>query len=275
MFQWLNDLLVGATDQQQDDILGALQEATGYSPDASDSVAIDIPEFTTTEADAFLDAIPDWQSYLSPPAADFLEIAVAPDDPQFSNYVLTKDLFDLSPEEADILQQVGFETAEPPTRKLVHSNYFVTINTNMKPPEDRAYEIAAKFRAWLVGFVFTNSVYEQVFVLNNGADTFSKDNVESIKSIITLEIGQVQKRLHAHVLLNVAHRSRLHINFPRFKAILNQNSFDSAIKGFYCNWNLLRDRSGVIDYMAKGTLRALEQKDLLSTEPSLRRIVGV
>lgn len=246
------------TQQQQTDVYDALLQALGPAV---------VPQLTDEDANTFNDYVGSLQGYLNPinPGEDPAGIPTLDHEPDFSNFVLAKDIF---PYWDDVVEAVG------PVRKKRYSNYFITINTNRRPPTADPYSMADKFRTWLANFVFTNAVYKEAFVLNNGADEFNDENVDKITTLITVEVGSKQKRLHAHILMNVAHYSVLKVDFRRFKNIVDSNSFDASIRSYYINWQLGRDKSYVIDYMAKRTIQGLQKKGLFDHTPSLKAVVG-
>lgn len=278
-FPWLTSLLTGASAQQETDIYDALLQALG--PELPTEQEQEVPVFTQEDVDAFGDfgLATDWLDFLNPGAnvsQSALEIPIGEGEPQFNNFVIAKDIFDFDtfgdsfvPGETITEEDTGIAR----TRKKAWSNYFITINTNRKPSPDRAYAQASEFRNWLVNYVFTNDMYRQVLVLNGGADTYDTDSVQNISTIVVVEVGGKQNRLHAHVLMNIEHTSNVLVDYPRFKALCDANPHEPSIRGYYINWQLGRDKNFVIQYMAKQTVRALQTKALGQREPSLERIV--
>ena len=104
-------------------------------------------------------------------------------------------------------------------RKLEHSNFFITINTQKKIDSlDDPEGFQERFENVLRD-LFQNETYQdELIVFKNPDDAPHME--ELITDIFTsgrMEIGGIQRKLHGHILYEIHHYSRLHLSFDFIK----------------------------------------------------------
>lgn len=103
-------------------------------------------------------------------------------------------------------------------RRRQESNFFITINSNKSPSDEREMSVG---RARMAEMLRRLSDYKMIakFIRFGPRDVAYADDrfadiVESVEWSGAIETGDQQHRLHAHAWLTIVHYSQIHINVP-------------------------------------------------------------
>lgn len=112
------------------------------------------------------------------------------------------------------------------TRGVVfYSKFLVSLNTNIKPMGvDHQIFLERKLRNLIDENFQGPNILANIKILNDpDADTDTKEQlIEKVNVTFSLEIGKKARggRLHAHVIVDIRHRTKIHINADRLRDML-------------------------------------------------------
>lgn len=97
------------------------------------------------------------------------------------------------------------------TPRVKHSAFFITINTNKGGGQCDSGKLAQEFDDLLDElFGVEKNFYDIIKFLVPG-HTVNK-NIKDVDNMYVTEVGQIMGRVHGHVLSQIRHTSRIHIN---------------------------------------------------------------
>jgi hypothetical protein len=133
-----------------------------------------------------------------------------------------------------------------------HSNFLITLNLNQqyhkdehKANIDNDMEI---FDGLLVEFL--NHIEGYVRLPEDIA--YNDDNIKDVSADYVVEVGNIKKQIHAHIMLKFKHFTRIQLNFGKIKEFFKKKL---GLKNVYMQAKLLRPSASenVIDYLDKMT----------------------
>lgn len=136
------------------------------------------------------------------------------------------------------------KTRQKVPKKLAHSNFLLTINTQRVYDEGtpQLTEDRALFEKIIEKFLHN---IENYLKIKEDGVSFSKKYFEDIRADYVVELGTKQRRLHTHIMLMIAHRTKIHLdeNAIReyFKKELNVDSLYYNRKVFYSSEQNIQD----------------------------------
>lgn len=122
-------------------------------------------------------------------------------------------------------------------RRKQESNFFITINTNKSPSDERHKE--AEYRLKGVLEVLAEKRFMAGYMLFGPHDTTGStyrndkfaDVVENVEWKAAVETGEVMNRVHAHIWLTVTHYSQIQVNVHTLAAE-TKRLFNGRIGGY-------------------------------------------
>lgn len=102
-----------------------------------------------------------------------------------------------------------------PIRKLRESKFFLTINPNFRPKTDEESHERSKDFAFVLDRVFSQPAFPWLFKFGQFDPAYQQDTLVHIKSVdvdCAIELGEKQKRMHAHAIVDVRHESKVTID---------------------------------------------------------------
>jgi hypothetical protein len=153
--------------------------------------------------------------------------------------------------------EVKIKIVEPETKpgkkkknSLRHSNFFLTVNTNkyVQPMSEEAEEVVIHFIEGLKN-IFTKDKIKLYVKFKKEGHTFTNQFIRDVKVEAVPEIGEVQNRLHVHILLAFSHRSCIHLDLEKIK---NEFMKEFNLENIYINVRSFFDaKANFEDYMNK------------------------
>lgn len=133
-------------------------------------------------------------------------------------------------------------------KRLRHSYYLITINTNLIYYEDneRSEQLKEAMRQ-TVNSIFGPKLDEIVRLKRDKRrvdEPIDPNDVEDVKFKYGFEVGKEQHRLHIHGILLIDHRSTLWINSKRAQNMFieSMNSYEGVeMSNVYMNFELMKD----------------------------------
>jgi hypothetical protein len=116
-----------------------------------------------------------------------------------------------APDMANVKRAKELTSKSMPHGAKNHSGFLITINSNVKPI-DSAHEqfIADAMREIVGGKLFDNNHFLRMIKWLEGKRDPSL--IKHYEAEFAIEVGSQQKRVHAHVLLNCWHNTRIHLD---------------------------------------------------------------
>lgn len=142
-----------------------------------------------------------------------------------------------------------------------NSGYLITVSTNIRPKNDaEAEEVSECLRETLEELLEAEGLREVIDFRKRG-HRFTSDFVDDVNSEFVIEIGRMPRgrRVHAHVLLLIKHRSNLRLNYNKLRAFINDTLGDGRCPQFVRAYVQVKFLKGVFDikkYLRKELERA-------------------
>jgi len=131
-----------------------------------------------------------------------------------------------------------------------HSNFMITLNLNQQYHKDEHKANIENdmdiFDGLLVQFL--NQI-EQYVKLPEGV-VYNDDNIKDVSADYVVEVGDIKKQIHTHIMIKFKHFTRVQLNFPKIKEFFKKNL---GLKNIYMQAKLLRPSASenIIDYLEK------------------------
>jgi len=134
--------------------------------------------------------------------------------------------------------------------KPIHSNFLITLNLNQQYHKD---EHKANLNSDMDAFddvinKFLNGI-ENFIRLPQGVQ-FNDDTIKDVNADYTIEVGDIKKQIHTHIMLKFKHHTRIQLNFQKIKEFYKK---EMGLKNVYLQAKLLRPSASenIIDYLEK------------------------
>jgi hypothetical protein len=134
--------------------------------------------------------------------------------------------------------------------KPIHSNFLITLNLNQQYHKD---EHKANLEGDMSYFddainKFLNSI-ENFIRLPSGVQ-YNDDTVKDIAADYVVELGDIKKQVHSHIMLKIKHHTRIQLNFQKIKEFFKQ---EMGLQNLYLQAKLLRPSASdnIIEYLNK------------------------
>jgi len=117
-------------------------------------------------------------------------------------------------------------------KRLRHSNWFITINTNEMFTDLQGGQFAE--RAQLLQDVWVSIVdnlHDFVTFIDEktgepvAEDRWNRENIERVDNEFSVERGPKTKMLHLHAILMIAHRTKLRLNLDKIRRYVRTHIF--------------------------------------------------
>lgn len=134
--------------------------------------------------------------------------------------------------------------------KPIHSNFLITLNLNQQYHKD---EHKANLNSDMDAF-------EQVIynLLNNVENfvrlpegvQYNDDTIKNVDADFVVEVGDIKKQIHTHIMLKFKHQTRIQLHFQKIKEFFKK---ELQLKNVYMQAKLLRPSASenIIDYLEK------------------------
>ena len=134
--------------------------------------------------------------------------------------------------------------------KPIHSNFLITLNLNQQYHKD---EHKANLNSDMDAF-------EQVIydLLNNVENfvrlpegvQYNDDTIKNVDADFVVEVGDIKKQIHSHIMLKFKHHTRIQLHFQKIKEFFKKQL---QLKNVYMQAKLLRPSASdnIVDYLNK------------------------
>jgi hypothetical protein len=135
-------------------------------------------------------------------------------------------------------------------KKPSHSNFLITLNLNQQYHKDKQ-NINNDMEIFDVHINEMLNNIEQFIRLPEGI-LYNDDNVKDVAADYVVEVGNIKKQIHAHIMLKFKHHTKIQLNFTKIKEFFKKKL---GLKNIYMQAKLLRMSSSdnIIDYLNKMT----------------------
>ncbi len=132
----------------------------------------------------------------------------------------------------------------------IHSNFLITLNLNQQYHKD---EHKANLNSDMDAFddvinKFLNSI-ENFMRLPEGVQ-YNDDTVKDVNADYVVEVGDIKKQIHSHIMLKFKHHTRIQLHFQKIKEYFKK---EMGLKNIYMQAELLRPSASdnIVDYLNK------------------------
>jgi len=97
-------------------------------------------------------------------------------------------------------------------KKIRYSSFYITLNTNTKYEDAILFEKAELLESILKRILSADQIIQLLVPREEGVEL----NAESVKKITSqagIEVGETNGFLHAHILIEVSHYTKIHLNY--------------------------------------------------------------
>jgi len=109
-----------------------------------------------------------------------------------------------------------------PAKRLRHSNWYLTLNTNQEVNEEQIAERSQQFKKALEVLFSPEEI--QKFLYSPLGDPIDETTIKKIDTESAIEVGSKNKYLHCHCLFAVSHYTRLRLKYDvireRFQSLM-------------------------------------------------------
>jgi hypothetical protein len=137
-------------------------------------------------------------------------------------------------------------------KKPSHSNFLITLNLNQQYHKDEHKQnIDTDMEVFDVHINEMLNNIEQFIRLPEGI-LYNDDTVKDVAADYVVEVGNIKKQIHAHIMLKFKHHTKIQLNFTKIKEFFKKKL---GLKNIYMQAKLLRMSSSdnIIDYLNKMT----------------------
>jgi len=137
-------------------------------------------------------------------------------------------------------------------KKPSHSNFLITLNLNQQYHKDEHKQnIDTDMEIFDAHINEMLNNIEQFIRLPEGV-AYNDDNVKDVGADYVVEVGNIKKQIHAHIMLKFKHHTKIQLNFTKIKEFFKKKL---GLKNIYMQAKLLRMSSSdnIIDYLNKMT----------------------
>jgi hypothetical protein len=137
-------------------------------------------------------------------------------------------------------------------KKPSHSNFLITLNLNQQYHKDEhKANIDTDMEIFDVHINEMLNNIEQFIRLPEGV-LYNDDNVKDVGADYVVEVGNIKKQIHAHIMLKFKHHTKIQLNFTKIKEFFKKKL---GLKNIYMQAKLLRMSSSdnIVDYLEKMT----------------------
>jgi hypothetical protein len=134
------------------------------------------------------------------------------------------------------------------------SSFLVTTNTNYRPSTDaESYEMGAKLEAALKE-AFTQKGFAHFVKFLEPGHSWTPQFIKDVNVKFAVELGHDQRgrRIHAHSLIHIKHRSKIRIDTGKLKSLLTELMGDAKMKNMYINVRIVTTDRNLEEYLSKG-----------------------
>ena len=133
-----------------------------------------------------------------------------------------------------------------------HSNFLITLNLNQQYHKDEHKANIDNDMEIFDGLLVEFLNHIEGYVRLPTDIVYNDDNIKDVSADYVVELGNIKKQIHAHIMLKFKHFTRIKLNFGKIKKFFKKKL---GLKNVYMQAKLLRPSASenVIDYLDKMT----------------------
>ena len=133
-----------------------------------------------------------------------------------------------------------------------HSNFLITLNLNQQYHKDEHKANIDNDMEIFDGLLVEFLNHIEGYVRLPEDIVYNDDNIKDVSADYVVEVGNIKKQIHAHIMLKFKHFTRIQLNFGKIKEFFKKRL---GLKNVYMQAKLLRPSASenVIDYSDKMT----------------------
>ena len=133
-----------------------------------------------------------------------------------------------------------------------HSNFLITLNLNQQYHKDEHKANIDNDMEIFDGLLVEFLNHIEGYVRLPTDIVYNDDNIKDVSADYVVELGNIKKQIHAHIMLKFKHFTRIQLNFGKIKEFFKKRL---GLKNVYMQAKLLRPSASenVIDYLDKMT----------------------
>jgi hypothetical protein len=133
-----------------------------------------------------------------------------------------------------------------------HSNFLITLNLNQQYHKDEHKANIDNDMEIFDGLLVEFLNHIEGYVRLPTDIVYNDDNIKDVSADYVVELGNIKKQIHAHIMLKFKHFTRIQLNFGKIKEFFKKKL---GLKNVYMQAKLLRPSASenVIDYLDKMT----------------------
>jgi len=133
-----------------------------------------------------------------------------------------------------------------------HSNFLITLNLNQQYHKDEHKANIDNDMEIFDGLLVEFLNHIEGYVRLPEDIVYNDDNIKDVSADYVVELGNIKKQIHAHIMLKFKHFTRIQLNFGKIKEFFKKRL---GLKNVYMQAKLLRPSASenVIDYLDKMT----------------------
>lgn len=137
-------------------------------------------------------------------------------------------------------------------RRIKHSGWFITINTNVSADKEGGGEVLEQLREAMAAIFDPQNLFLIIDVKEEGV-LFNGNTVHDTSTVFSIEIGKASRgrRIHAHALLHVYHHTMIHLSHDGLLEQLHLHVTHPLVKGFHIDWKMVRSDADILNYIEK------------------------
>jgi len=136
--------------------------------------------------------------------------------------------------------------------KPKHSNFLITLNLNQQYHKEEHIKNLENDMSVFDDVInkFLNSI-EHYVKLPEGTP-FSDEIIKDVSIDYTIEVGDIKKQIHTHIMIKFKHHTRIQLDFLKIKEFFKK---EMGLKNIYLQAKLLRPSASdnILDYLDKMT----------------------
>ena len=153
--------------------------------------------------------------------------------PEFTNKVIVSDLNTIDDDDTNYWGAAK-QTTKKQMRRLRHSNFYITLNTNKCFPDRQDPDLLkmSKKLTRALESALGESELPSYVQFRDSLHRWSKQWIKSVRSQSVVEVGGKKHCLHSHSLVCIAHYSNVYLKLPKLKARFKE---ELGLENLYLN----------------------------------------
>jgi hypothetical protein len=135
----------------------------------------------------------------------------------------------------DVGTNIGKERTSAQKNRIRHSNWLVTVSTNIRPQSNEESHRVGNDLHQSVKSMLTSENMPNIIDFKVDGDGL--DKIETVRNQFGVELGRGKfgGAIHAHIIIHITHRSNIKLNAERIKEHIKNTTQDDRIQNIHIN----------------------------------------